>query len=148
VPDASDAETFRFLGRLGQPIALRDRPAIRWRTWACTIDALGLVPDERVPMDLKRDQVYEVRFLTRARALPSRAAVIAAAEAWGLHVEILSLLQGDLRLEIMPGASHDLWYARGLWTKGDSVTTIEDPFAILDATAVLGTPQASAPSGS
>ena len=131
-PEASTIRSLTFLGRLRQPIAIRNTKSV---TWAITHRFTTWEPYEDVSrytvkyFRLLTGTTYELRFLSRA--LPGKASrenVTDDLRAMGWAPERLTSVKKNTRIPKRSAADMTLWLGIARWTKAKSYTTGEEPF--------------------
>lgn len=143
---------YRFFGRLERAIAPQDGPELAWiYARRSAIDVFSeLSGSLRSPaggeeneneaqkelFELVTDGDYELRFLARRKAQPTRESTLTDLRKMGFEPEKFMLLKRDMRLPGKPGASNALWYARAKWTKPSSYVSMEDSFYFEDVKPV------------
>ncbi len=132
-----DLYRFRFVAQLVNPLRIFDKEGMRW----LYVRKLGLNPFSDIdfsakPHRLKRGATYEMRFLSRAKSMPSREAVKKGLTDMGFAPMKLSVMKKNMRVPSRAGTSVTLWYAIGGWERGNSRVTSADPFFFLDLSEV------------
>jgi len=131
--DDAGGTRFRFVGRLEAPIRIRQHEQIRWLyAHRVSFDPLGDLKLTLVTHPLESGRAYEIRFLSRLRAQPTRADVSAALALMGWEAIQLTAMKKDMRLPKRPGASVTLWLGIARWAAPMSYITAEDPFYFED----------------
>jgi len=127
---ASDDDPLRFrvLARLDRPIALDDRPGMRWLfVKALSVPFLSDLVFQSNPHPLRQGGFYELRFLSRAKSNPTRESVKQGLVDMGFQPVKLSAIKRNMKLPNRP-ASLTLWYGMAVWRHADSVIINDDPF--------------------
>ncbi len=123
-----DPLRFRVLARLDRPIALDDRPGMRWLfVKALSIPFLSDLVFQAHPHALKQGALYEIRFLSRAKSNRTRDSVKQELTNMGWKPIKLSAIKRNMTLPRRP-ASLTLWYGMAVWNHADSVIVNDDPF--------------------
>lgn len=123
-----DPLRFRVLARLDRPIALDDRPGMRWLfVKALSVPFLSDLVFKSHPHPLHEGSLYEIRFLSRAKSNPTRESVKQALVEMGFQPVKLSAIKRNMKLPNRP-ASLTLWYGMAVWKHADSVIINDDPF--------------------
>lgn len=126
--DEDDPLRFRILARLDRPIALDDRPGMRWLfVKALSFPFFSDLAFQGQPHALRQGSLYELRFLSRAKSNPTRESVKETLTAMGFSPVKLLAFKRNMKLPNRP-ASLTLWYGMGVWVKADSVIIHDDPF--------------------
>ncbi len=119
---------FRVLARLDRPIALDDRPGMRWLfVKALSIPFLSDLVFQANPHTLRQGALYELRFLSRAKSNRTRDSVKQELVDMGWKPVKLSAIKRNMTLPRRP-ASLTLWYGMAVWNHADSVIVNDDPF--------------------
>ena len=123
-----DPLRFRVLARLDRPIALDDRPGMRWLfVKALSVPFLSDLVFQSNPHPLRQGGLYELRFLSRAKSNPTRESVKQGLVDMGFQPVKLSAIKRNMKLPNRP-ASLTLWYGMAVWRHADSVIINDDPF--------------------
>lgn len=121
-----------FLGRLRQPIAIRNTESFTWSlthrftTWEPYADVSRYTVKY---FRLLTGAIYELRFLSRA--LPGKASrenVSGDLRAMGWDPEQLTSVKKNTRIPKRDAADMTLWLGVARWTKAKSYITGEEPF--------------------
>lgn len=132
--DETPAYRFRFIAQLANPLRIGDLPGMRW----LYVRRLGMNPFGDLdfsfkPFKLVRGSRYELRFLSRPRAMPTRDDVKKGLVDMGFAPVKLSLMHSNMRVPNRAGNSVAMWYAIAVWEKGSTTVTERDPFFFLNA---------------
>lgn len=128
---------FRFVARLEDPIQIQESEAIHWLyLQGISLDPFSDLKLEIFPHQLETQGLYEVRFLSRMRAQPTREALSAELVAMGWEPLKLSALKKNMRLPKRPGASVTMWYGLARWKGPMSYIVDEDPLYFEDVVLV------------
>lgn len=123
-----DPLRFRVLARLDRPIALDDRPGMRWLfVKALSFPFLSDLTYQSNPHTLHQGALYELRFLSRAKSNPTRDSVKQSLVEMGFRPVKLLAFKRNMKLPRRP-ASLTLWYGMAIWDRADSVIVNDDPF--------------------
>lgn len=126
--DDDDPLRFRILARLDRPIALDDRPGMRWLfVKALSFPFLSDLSYQSNPHTLRQGSLYELRFLSRAKSNPNRDSVKQSLTDMGFRPIKLLSFKRNMKLP-RRGASLTLWYGMAVWDRADSVIVHDDPF--------------------
>jgi hypothetical protein len=126
---ASPGTTFRFVGQLGAAIDIKSLPGLRWTIiHSVAFDPWASMTFRLTPHDLKRGQMYDLRFLSRDKTAKSKIDVLALLEAMGFKPATLFLSKRNMRIPGRPLTTLSEWFGVGIWTGPDSVIVSSDPF--------------------
>ena len=135
----SDDKLIRFVGRTSDPVTLLDREDARWAfVRKLAIDPFAELRYKLEAFALATDVEYEVRFLSRMRAQPTRPIVEDDLREMGWEPIKLSALKRDMRIPGRSGASVTLWLGILRWTGPASYITEDDPFYFEDVERASG----------
>ncbi len=117
-----------MLAKLDRPIALDDRPGMRWLfVKALAIPFLSDLVFQGHPHTLRHGSLYELRFLSRSKSNPTRDSIKQSLVEMGFQPVKLSAIKRNMKLPNRP-ASLTLWYGMAVWKHADSVIITDDPF--------------------
>lgn len=138
VPDQSEkgVECRRVVADLGRSCVLLDTPLLRWSVRPIGIDVFGDLEYRLKPLDVVKDRAYELLFIARMKAHPTREAVTKTLEEMGFGVDVLSLLKKDTRIPGYPGASATLWYGVATWRGPTNYVNTDDLFIFEEVRAI------------
>jgi len=136
-PEEEYTSRFRFVARLEDPIQVQENPAIRWLyLQGVSLDPFSDLKLEIFPHQLETQGLYEIRFLSRMRAQPTREVLSTELVAMGWEPLKLSALKKNMRLPKRPGASVTMWYGLARWKGPMSYIVDEDPLYFEDVVLV------------
>ena len=136
--DDAHVTRFRFVGRLASPIVLRQRPDLVW-IYARQFEAIDPFGDLRLRVHyfkLVPDALYEIRWLSRLRAQPTRESICSALRAMRWLPYKVSAMKKDMRIPGRQGASVTLWTGLARWRGPHAYITSADPLYFEDASRV------------
>lgn len=144
-PLREDPIRYRFVGFLSQAIRTQDTSSVRWM-YARPLSIQKTKPpsewDEDLalevrPFPLETGRTYDLLFLARMRAQPTRSSVCDGLAMMGFSPIKISALKRSMRMKGRPGAGMTLWVAVGRWEGPASYINDEDPFYFEDVTPSL-----------
>jgi hypothetical protein len=118
-----------FVATLSRPILLVNTGTVYWgdhrRLESAPFEELRY---QLVPFPLEEGKRYEIQFLTRMKAHPTKERVVEVLRAMrGFEVEELTALRKDMRIPGHPGTSATLWFAVARWFGPHSHVNMDDP---------------------
>jgi hypothetical protein len=114
----------RFVAELAAPIAFVDTDDLRWilaRPFA--FDPFKDITKTIRPFPLETDVAYDVRFISRMKAQPTRSSVLAVLAAMEWQPIHLACLKKNMRLEGRPGVDCAIWCGAAIWRGPRTVQT-------------------------
>ena len=124
-----ERERLQLVAHLSTSLITHDMDGMRWvSVTPLSINPLEDLTYQTHPYAIRTNQVYELRFLSYAKATPSRQAVAQTLEQMGWDVSSLIALKKDIRLPGKPRANMALWFSIARWMRPDSFIVSKDPF--------------------
>ena len=128
-----------FVGRLTRSLRLVDTDDVHW------LDCHDLVTDpfaelhcQLVPFAVHEGRRYEIRFIARMKAHPTREHVEEVLRSIrGFEIEKLVALRKDTRIPECPGTSVTVWFAIARWFGPHSPVNMDDPVSFEEVKEVI-----------
>jgi hypothetical protein len=124
---------FRFIAQLANPLRVENTEGKRWLyVRRLNMNPFGDLDFNFEPFRVERGKRYELRFLARTKAMPSRDDVKQGLASMGFSPMKLSVMHRHMRVPSRAGNSVSMWYGIATWERGEATVTVNDPFFFLN----------------
>lgn len=126
----ADPIWYRFIGNLIQPLRILNTDLVRWIYQHQLHSDFNPFEDKEhpfFPFNLDNGKIYDLQFLARMRAQPTRNAICETLAIMGFKPIKVMAIKRNMRLAGRPNTSITRWYAIGEWSAPDSFVSTEDP---------------------
>jgi hypothetical protein len=120
----------RFIGKLNHPINILNTDLVRWiyqHQIHADFNPFEEKDDKFFPFNLETGKVYDLQFLARMRAQPTRNAICETLALMGFKPIKIIALKRNMRIPGRPNTSITRWYGIAEWSGPDSYISSEDP---------------------